>query len=288
MGNARRGLVDVIAAVVAVVAIAGLSLGTAQALTLRNSSTSSATSRTGTPTAVAPAPNVAMTDHGGSVLTSADLHVIWWGPTSSFPADERSSVLAELAGMQGSGYQAIVNEYLKGGVATTTFNPAHVWADTSAPAANATTEQVAAEVARYLAATGQKPDAHAIYLVYSTAPVVGENCAWHNARPVTASGTNAVVNLAYVPDATGAVHCDGGVTVGSLSLAASSVATSTAHEILETMSDPIPGATWADAAKAEIGDICSSDVRPVTLANGAVVPLQALWSNAAHSCIAAA
>ena len=290
-GNARRGLIDAIVVMVAVAALALISLGTAQALTVRHnaSSATDAAGRTGTPTAVAPAPQVAMTDHGGAVLPTADLHVIWWGPTASFPADQRSTIEAEVAGLQGSSYQKIVNEYLRGGSAQTTFNPAHVWADTSTPpAGDATADQVAAEVARYLAATGQQADAHAVYLVYSTAPVIGENCAWHNARAVNAGGASTLINVAYIPDATHAVHCDAGVAVGSMTTGTRAAATSTAHEILEAMSDPIPGATWVDAANAEIGDICSSEVRAVTLAGGVTVPLQALWSNNAHTCITAA
>lgn len=283
----RRGpLLSLVGAVV-VIALGIVSFGTAHALTLR-SSTNSASAGSLTDTSVAPA-HVNLADHGGAVLPAATVHALWWGPTAGFPADERATVEAELTALNGSGYLAVANQYLHGAAATATFTTAHSWADTSAPAAGlVTADTLAAEVTKYLEATGQKPSATAIYLVFTSTGITGDECAWHSARTVTANGASALAPVAYLPNATGVAKCDTRTPVAGVSPAATSVAASVAHEILETMTDVIPGATWTAADGDEIGDVCAAEIRLVTLQGGLTLPLQAVWSNATQTCATSA
>jgi len=283
----RRGsLLSLIGAAV-VIALGLLSLGTAHALTLR-SAAQSANSASLTDTAVAPT-HVDLVDHGGAVLPAATVHAIWWGPTADFPADERTTVEAELAALDGSSYLAVANQYLHGAAASATFTAAHSWADVSAPTAGlVTADTLAAEVTRYLVATGQKPSATAIYLVFTSTGIIGDECAWHSARTVTANGASALAPVAYLPNATGVDKCDTRIPVAGVSAAATSVAASVAHEILETETDVIPGATWTAADGDEIGDVCAAEIRLVTLQGGLTLPLQAVWSNATDACAVSA
>ena len=268
------------AVLVGALALVLVSLGTAQALTKRDQVASNGVT---TPQQA----RATMVDHGGSVLATAHLHLIWWGQGAAFPADERATVQHLLTSLEGTAYLATVNPYLRGASAHVTYDPATDWADASTPPAAATADDVAAEVSRYLAATHAAADPKAVYLVYSTARVNGDQCAWHDTRAVRSGSAAALVNVAYVPDATGAARCDLGVPATAASAAALSAASSTAHELIETMADPIPGATWTDSASSvdEIADPCSSQIREVRLAGGPALPLQSIWSNSAHSCV---
>ena len=267
------------AVVVGAIALVLASLGTAQAFTKSDTKATNGVSGPQQQRAT-------MVDHGGAVLTSARVHVIWWGPAAGFPAGQRATVQGLLGSLEGSAYLGTVAPYLRGAVPHVQYDAATDWADPSTPPAAATADAVAAAVARSLAATGQKADPQGIYVVYSTARVSGDSCAWHDVRAV--AGGTALVNLAYVPDATGASHCDLGAPSSAASPAALSAASSTAHEVLETMSDPIPGATWTDSSADdhEIADPCSGTVVQVHLAGSLSLPLQTVWSNTAHACTA--
>ena len=280
--KSRGKTLSVVGAAVVVV-LELLSLGTAHALTLRSPSIAANAAPS-----VAPA-HVSVVDHGGAVLPAATVHAIWWGPTADFPADERRTVQAELTALNGSSYLAVANQYLHGAAASVTFSRAHSWADTSAPTAGlVTADTLAAEVTKYLTATGQQPSATAIYLVFTSTGVTGDECAWHSARQVTANGASALAPVAYLPNATGVEKCDTRIPVAGTSAAATAVAASVAHEILETQTDVIPGATWAAADGDEIGDVCASDLRLVTLQGGLTLPLQAVWDNATTACAVSA
>lgn len=264
------------------VAAAGLvlaSLGTAQAFTKGDRKATNG----GTTGAAQPA---TLVDHGGAVLADPRVHVIWWGQATAFPADVRTTVGGVLSALDGSAHLALAAQYLRGATPHVTYSAADDWADaTTAPAA-ATFDDVAAEVARYLAATGTTPDPDGIYVVLSTRPATGTECAWHITRTVTTGGSAALVRLAYVPDGTGSTRCAVSTTSTVASRASLSAAASTVHEILETMADPIPGATWTDAAGHEIVDPCAAWVGDATLRGGLVVPLQRVWDNAGQVCAA--
>src|SRR6516165_11844921 len=60
-------------------------------------------------------------DHGGPVLSAADLYAIWWGPASGFPADEQAKVTTFLQGFGSSDYLQIAKQYMRGATPTATF-----------------------------------------------------------------------------------------------------------------------------------------------------------------------
>ena len=225
-----------------------------------------------------------MPDNGGAVLASAELRAIWWGPTAAFPVDERRTVEAELAALDGSSYLGVAGQYLRGAAAHLTFHASTSWTDTSAsPTGTVTADAVATEVAAYLTATGQTPSTHVVYVVLS-ATMAGDLCAFHTSRAVTANGSTALVPVVFLPNTTGVAKCDTHLGRAGLSEGTRSVVSSAAHELLETMTDPIPGATWSAGDEREIADRCNSDIRLVPLSGGLTLPIQAVWSNAAGAC----
>jgi hypothetical protein len=278
-GRRQHLAVSALGAAVAA-ALALLSLGQADALTVSDvSATAAALASAAVPSAPA-----ALPDHGGAVLASAELRTIWWGPTAAFPADERRTVEAELAALDGSSYLGVVGQYLRGATAHLTYRASSSWTDTSAsPSGTVTADAVAAEVAAYLTATGQRPSSHVVYVVLS-ATMAGDLCAFHTSRAVTANGSTAVVPVVFLPDTTGVAVCDTHLARAGLSEGTRSVISSAAHELVETMTDPIPGATWSAGSGQEVADRCNSDIRLVSFAGGLTLPIQAVWSNAAGGC----
>ena len=91
-----------VAVVVAAVALALASIGTAQAFTKRDQKPSNGVSAPQQQRAV-------MVDHGGAVIATAHLHVIWWGAAAAFPADEAATVHALLTSLEGSAYLQAVS-----------------------------------------------------------------------------------------------------------------------------------------------------------------------------------
>ncbi len=55
------------------------------------------------------------------------------------------------------------------------------------------------------------------------------------------------------------------------------------HELIEAVTDPVPGTGWSSATQGEIGDICSWNAPPAYVGGFAV---QREWSNAAGGCVA--
>ena len=66
---------------------------------------------------------------------------------------------------------------------------------------------------------------------------------------------------------------------GSLS-AFDALTSTSSHELVEAITDPIPGRGWYDDNHGEIGDICAWTTKTVA---GYVVQLE--WSNKAKKCV---
>ena len=238
--------------------------------------------------ATAPAVQVVtspVTDHGGAVLAHVTVHTIWWGPAAAFPADEREAVTAALPALASSAYLATIDEYLRGASATVSVVASNSWTDPSTPPTTlVTADVIAEEVARYLAATGRHADPTAVYVVLTSSAVTGPSCAWHSARVLTTAATATLVPIVYLPTTTGVARCAAGAAHEGVSDTTASVLTSLAHELVETMTDPIPGATWTDAQGAEISDRCADDSTLVDLGRGQRIPVQGVWSDTAGRC----
>ncbi len=218
-------------------------------------------------------------DGGGKVVAASRTFAIWWGPTAGFPADERTAMEQILAGFGGSSYLAIANQYLRGATATSTFAGSLV--DTSAPPSKSlSVADLAAEVTAAVSAGHVTPGPSDIYLVFTTNFVNGGSCAWHSSSTIG----SALVQLAYLPNTSGVKACDAGTPFGGWSEGTRSVMDSSAHELMEAVTDAVPGTAWKDKNGAEIGDKCNATVGPVVLGTTTWY-LQPEWSNSAQGCV---
>ena len=224
-----------------------------------------------------------LVDHGGKILTVSNTYAIWWGPTSQFPSDARTGMEQLLGGFGGSSYLAVAKQYMRGSTANSAFVRSLL--DGSAPPAHSpSTATIANEVAKVLSANGITPDPSAIYFVYTSNFPHANFCAWHSAATIGA----ATVQIAYMPNTAGVAGCDPGdlYNANSYSEGTRSIADSTAHEFMESTTDPVPISGWADKNGQEIGDKCNFVYSaPVKLANNSVWQLQEEWSNATAGCV---
>jgi hypothetical protein len=226
-----------------------------------------------------------VTYRGGKVLLNSTTYAIFWGPSSGFPSDLVTGMQNLLSGFSGSTYLATANQYV-GGTATTDFVTS-LFDASAPPKTGPNTNAIVSEVARVLGANGIAPDTNAIYLVYTSNLPKVNYCAWHSSGTI---GTTTV-QVAYLPNTAGTTACFpttgtfGGVT--PYSYGTRSIADNTAHEFMESVTDPVPPTGWLDANGAEIGDKCDFDyISPVTLSGKKNVwQIQAEWSNAAGGCV---
>ena len=218
-----------------------------------------------------------LVDHGGAVLASTDVYVIWWGTASAWSSDVQPGIASFSAGLSGSSYVNTARQYMRGASVSVTVKGTA--SDSSTPPSNASPAQLAAEAQKEFPTA----DANAMYVVFtSNFPSGGNFCAWHSDGTV-----NGVVDsVAYMPNTTGVAGCDPGNLYGvSGSEGLRSLANVTAHEFMESITDPTLSA-WYDSSGSEIGDKCAWQfASKVTLHNGTAWQLQEEWSNAVTGCV---
>jgi plastocyanin len=213
-------------------------------------------------------------DHGGPVYSAARIYALWWGDPSLFAADVRSTQEALLRGLDGSAYLAVADQYMRGARTTTTF--AGSLTSTATPSESG----VGTAACAALTAAGITPQLNDLVVVYGSARGAnGAYCGWH--WSASCGGTTILTAWLPNPNATCAGH---GRDVGcnGASTDANALASMTAHEVMEAITDPY-GSGWIDQNNLEIGDKCVSDLRCYTLSTGKV-QLQAQYSNATHHC----
>lgn len=217
-------------------------------------------------------------DHGGPILPDVHVYALWWGPPSDFPSDMKSSTETFFSSLSGSNYLGIVNQYLRGSSASVSF--ARSITDTSTPPSTIIDMEQA--LCSELAANGMAPDAKGIYFIYPSTPPPAGTCGSHGT--VGCNGTNSVVAVVENPtgsvcDASSALHCNG-LTSGTQSLIDSS-----AHELMESITDPELPHAWMDGAGAEVADKCDWQFSACVQLGSQDWQLQELYSNAAHACV---
>jgi uncharacterized membrane protein len=238
-----------------------------------------------------PQPN--MTYFGGPVFPNTTTYAIWWGKPSDFPSDARGKIEEFLEGLDGSAYLAIADQYMLGQKAHTRFG-GNLF-DASAPTAQtdlfAVDADVNNEVAKVLQKYGMKPDPNAVYMVYtSNFPNVTLNsvlfdvCAFHDAN-YAPDGT--VINYAYLPNVTNIYGCaffeDPFIGRNPISQGTLEVASTTAHEFMETITDAeFDG--WHDPNYVEVGDPCVYLPQSGVPLEGSKWELQPIWSNQVSGC----
>ena len=213
-------------------------------------------------------------DHGGPIFPATRTYALWWGDPSLFAADVRPTQEALLRGLDGSAYLAVADQYTRGARTTTTF--AGSLTSTTSPSESSVGDAACAA----LTAAGITPQTNDLVLVYGSARGAnGGYCGWH----WSASCGGTIILIAWLPNPN--ASCAGhGRDVGcsSASTDAKALASITAHEVMEAMTDPY-GSGWFDQNNREIGDKCVGDLRCYTLSTGKV-QMQTEYSNATHSC----
>lgn len=222
---------------------------------------------------------------GGKVLNSSQTYAIWWGKAGDFPSDAEQQLPNLLDGFGGSRYLDIAKQYME----PTPTNPSSTFEgslfDSSAPPTHSpAVSTIVNEVATVLAAKGEAPVSDGIYVVYTSNFPHLSYCAYHAAGIIS----GVTVQVAYVPNATNVPGCLAGSTFGSNTFTpgTDAMADSTAHEFMESVTDPVPPSGWVDKNGQEIGDKCNFVYgSTVTLHNGSTWEIQEEWSNADNRCI---
>ena len=279
-------------------------------------STAAGTAKTTAGAAIAcTEPDCDVTYHGGPVQHSPQVYLVFWGPEWNSDPEEEQSASYLLSFYKGLGtsedtWSRITSLYANG-----TGKPAFSgsvfvssFIDTSAPPAEVTPDDIAAEAIAAASRFGIKDLADAQVVVAaqsgtcfsdgfegsSCPPASGPApgyCGWHAAVP-DGSGALSYVNLPYEPDA--GFNCgadwinaegplDGFSTVGG-------------HEYAESITDPVPDSGWMDSSDSvsggEIADKCAwggaawggdDPDGDITLPTGKFA-MQSLWDNATRSC----
>ena len=211
----------------------------------------------------ATAAQVNMTYHGGPVLPNTTTYAIWWGDPSQFPPDAIKGVDQFLSGLNGSAYLAIADQYMFGQKATTTFG-GNLF-DPSSPATTNTRLGVGNHVGDFLKSHDIAVNPQNVYMVYASVfPKDANFCAFHAGFLTGVEGPLAFT-FAYMPLTTSISCAADGVTFdwdpylapNNYSTGAQEVVNLSAHEFMETITDPIGSSWYSDSPfVGEIGDLC--------------------------------
>jgi hypothetical protein len=238
-----------------------------------------------------------LVDAGGPVLPQSKIYALWWGDPAAFPSDAKAAIENLLSDLNSSAYFGNLSEYTRGTTPQTAFIRSMIDTSSTPPTDPSTLDQpgapvLARELCSVLARENLDPERSSIFLIYgSTFPV---NSPWSGFHEW--SGCSTVVApdqvafpIAYipVPDAEHlAVYLPR--RCNSLSAATTWLLSVTAHEVMESITDPsvnIDGA-WRSPKFLEIVDKCTG------FADAACVPIGAqsyylpgLYSNAHHACV---
>lgn len=227
-----------------------------------------------------------MTYHGGVIMTTSDIHPIFWGTSwASYSGDKIIGIDSLYAGWNNSHFAGTNTEYAgsNGTVGKTSTSAASVIDATAATGGN-NTGPILSEVCKEISA-GKVPlvtSGNGYYPVYTDIPRGSAGfCAWHSAG--TCNGKR--VQFAFFWKLDSDSGCDPGAA-GGHSQGLSALANVTAHELSEAVTDPASPGAWYDPQGAENADKCAwvfNASSLTTLSNGAKFKVQGNWSNAAYN-----
>jgi len=232
-----------------------------------------------------------MTYHGGTVLPDTTIYSIWWGKPGDFPPDAVDGLTTFLKGIDGSNYLGLANQYLFGSQAHTRFGGNFF--DPSAPPTtdpfplDISAAQQTAEVCKIAAANGLKSPTHIFMLYASNFPGQSEGyCAFHE-WDTCSDGTR--IHYGYMPNTQDYEVCkvdglDPFLSPNDYSVATRDLANMTAHELLETITDPNGDAWYDDVAFDEVGDACDWAFLTWVPLDETGWKLQTIWSNQIRGC----
>jgi uncharacterized membrane protein len=236
-------------------------------------------------------PNIAY--NGGAVLPTTTTYAIWWGKLSDFPSDAPDGIADFLEGLEGSDYIHIADQYLFGQKAHTRFG-GHLF-DPSTPPPSPLDAQgndfITPELLKMLQNNGLKPDPTAVYALYTSnfptsTPYPYPICALHG---TTNSPDGTILQVAWMPN-TSSVLLECGTDSDPLfkpnihSEGTRAMASSTAHEFMETITDP-NGDGWINTDGTEVGDPCNFLYLTWVPLTESKWKVQTIWSNNASRCV---
>lgn len=244
--------------------------------------------------------------HGGTVLHNAKTVAVFWG--ESWPGDQSDKIggiQSLLQGLGGSDYIAVTNQYgdRPNSVGAGASYDRSIFDFSAAPSLQISdTNALGQEICKL---TNFQPDINTIYLVYADTPppidgTTGKvsDCGWHSSFWCEWNGTKTTATMAYLPNLDAVENCSPDDTATTHSAGLAAVASVTAHEISESITNPY-GNGWYDeegttlcvsGQQCEIGDKCAwtfqkdaddKDVL-VTLSNQTQWKIQMEWSNVAY------
>lgn len=217
-------------------------------------------------------------DHGGPVVPAARVFALWWGEAAQFPPDARDGVESFLAGLDGSRYLAVLDQYMRGATATTRW--AGSFTDESPPP-DLPAFEINAGACRMLDVNGIAPEpGDVVVVVTSNVPAQSTpHCGTHSYTQCEGQS----VLIVHLPNPAGSNFCEArsdpcgtGYTPATLSLI-----TGAAHELVETMTNPFSNAWHRDGRAAM--DRCGT---PACISlDGRTMLVPEVYSNAVHGCV---
>jgi uncharacterized membrane protein len=246
-------------------------------------------------TAAPPAGPANIPYNGGAVLPSTTTFAIWWGKLSDFPPDQVKGMDDFLSDLDGSDFLHIADQYMFGQKAHTRFggNFFDDSAPTEMPFDSQFNDLLYQEVFKVLDAHGLKPDPTAIYFVYTSnypaeAYAVGA-CADHS---YAAAPDGTLIHFAYMPNLSHALVCESDYDPlfrpNFHSEGTRAMASTTAHEFMETITDPNYDGWYSPSggtALGEIGDFCVYIYKTWVPLKDDKWKIQMIWSNEANGCV---
>jgi hypothetical protein len=244
------------------------------------------TTPTPTPIPLPPSHKVAelLKFHDGTVLHNAKTAAIFWGPEWQDATTEKwIGINSFLTGFGGSTYAGLANEYGdSAGLLTTAGQYQGYYNDFSIAGDGTHLQSVIDEVCNVV---GGSPDKDTIYIVFSsTLSKLKNSCGYHTAGYCGNNTNNPYVQAAFIPNLDEA-SCNPYDYQSGHSRGLASIASVTAHEIMETITDPL-FMGWFDSSNevGEIGDKCAwaFPKELFEFTDGSKWKLQMEWSNKAY------
>ncbi len=235
--------------------------------------------------------------HGGPLMLSSTLYLIFWGPNGSFPASYSTPIIQYAKDLQADDtlttdefsvatqYANANKEHITGKVVldtegedfdTTPYPTAEEEGCTKSNSPCVTDSEIQREVAAQIKAKNWPTDPaqtpRAQYLVYTPPGVTecAENecsntafCAYHSQIVGLGSG-HEIATYSVLPDAP---ECDSGQAPSGVdgNKDADGTLDSEIHELVESATDPEPETGYTDANREEIADKCAEFANPLEI-----------------------
>jgi uncharacterized repeat protein (TIGR01451 family) len=212
--------------------------------------------------------------------------IYWAGPTGTFPANFQTDINQFVNDLNNSSYYNIATQYSD---TTGNIGPAislaGTWLDTTNafPHTALTGGDLLAEVNRAITANGWTSDANSFFEVLTPTGITNSTTGICGIHYFNNPAFGHILDL-------GAGDCDPGAPYPHGSLAIDASINTSAHEIMEAVTDPLGNAWFYQNAAGEIGNLCNFQFGPkaadgsdVTL-NGHRYIIQEEWSNADSAC----